>query len=113
MDDVINRLNNQNKACPSQKFSLVGYSQGAGVIHAAMGPSPGKELPLLSNRPTLDKSVLSKVVAVVLFGDPGFKGSEIPPGRFIPLPASLVPKLRQNCGPGDPVRFGDSTINPI
>jgi len=103
MDDTINRLNNQNKACPDQKFAIVGYSQGAGVMHAALGPSPGKELPLLSNRPKLDENVLPKIVAVVMFGDPGFKGTEIPPGRFIPFPASLEAKLRQNCGPGDPV----------
>jgi cutinase len=105
MDDTINRLNSQNKACPDQKFAIVGYSQGAGVMHAALGPSPGRELPLLSKRPKLDNSVLPKIVAVVMFGDPGFKGTEIPPGRFIPLPALLQEKLRQNCSPGDPVRL--------
>jgi len=105
MDDVINRLNNQNKACPDQKFALVGYSQGAGVMHAALGPSPGRELPLLSNRPKLDESVLPKILAVVMFGDPGFKGTESSLGRSssIPFSASLEAKLRQNCGPGDPV----------
>ena len=106
MDDAINRLNSQNKACPDQKFALVGYSQGAGVMHAALGPSPGVALPLLSNRPKLDTTVLSKIVALVMFGDPGFKRSEIPPGRFIPFPATLEAKLRENCSPGDPVRLG-------
>jgi predicted alpha/beta-fold hydrolase len=28
-------LNNQNKACPDQKFAIVGYSQGAMVMHLA------------------------------------------------------------------------------
>jgi hypothetical protein len=105
MDDTINRLNNQNKACPNQKFAIVGYSQGAGVMHSAMGPSPGKELPLLPNRPKLDESVLPKIVAVVMFGDPGFKGTSIPPGRHIPFSDSLKAKLLENCEPGDPVRL--------
>jgi cutinase len=103
MDDAINRLNSQNKACPDQKFALIGYSQGAGVMHFAMGPSPGKQMPLLSNRPKLDESVLPKIVAVVMFGDPGFKGTQGPPGRSEPFSAALTARLRQNCSPGDPV----------
>lgn len=42
--------------------------------HNAFGPSPGPDLPLLSNRPALDPNVIPKIKAVVLFGDPGFKG---------------------------------------
>jgi cutinase len=108
MDDAINRLNKQNKECPEQKFSIVGYSQGAGVWHSAMGPSPGKQLPLLPpNRPKLDESVLPKIKAAVMFGDPGFKGNEGPMGIYsAPFPASIEGVLRQNCGPGDPVNSG-------
>jgi cutinase len=105
MDDAINRLNKQNKDCPDQKFAIVGYSQGAGVWHSAMGPSPGKQLPLLpQNRPKLDESVLPKIKAAVMFGDPGFKGTEGPMGIYsAPFPATVDAVLRENCGPGDPV----------
>jgi cutinase len=105
MDDAISRLNKQNKECPEQKFAIVGYSQGAGVWHAAMGPSPGKELPLLPpNRPKLDESALLKIKAAVMFGDPGFKGTVGPTGLYSPpFPTNVEAVLRQNCGPGDPV----------
>jgi cutinase len=104
IDDVIVRLNTQNKACPDQKFALVGYSQGAGVIHGVFGPT-GPIIAGLSNpRPTLDTSVLPKVLAVVLFGDPGFKGTAGPSGTMVPkFPASIQAVLIDNCAPGDPV----------
>jgi cutinase len=103
-DDTINRLNAQSKLCPDQKFALVGYSQGAGVIHGVFGPT-GAVMPGLQNpRPVLDQSVVPKIVAVALFGDPGFKGTASPTGTTIPaLPAGIEAKLIQNCAPGDPV----------
>ncbi|KAF2666113.1 alpha/beta-hydrolase [Microthyrium microscopicum] len=105
MDDVINRLNNQNKECPDQTFVAVGYSQGAGVWHNALGPSPGAPLPLLpSPRPKLDASVIPKIKAFVMFGDPGFKGTEGPMNTYSPpFPSAINAVLRENCAPGDPV----------
>jgi cutinase len=105
MDDAINRLNKQNTECPDQTFAIVGYSQGAGVWHSAMGPSPGEQLVLLPpNRPKLNESVLPKIKAAVMFGDPGFKGVEGPMGIYSPpFPAAVEAVLRENCGPGDPV----------
>jgi cutinase len=105
MDDAINRLNKQNKECPDQTFAIVGYSQGAGVWHSAMGPSPGRQLPLLPlDRPKLDESVLPKIKAAVMFGDPGFKGNVGPMGIYsAPFSTTIKAVLRQNCGPGDPV----------
>jgi Cutinase len=55
--DVINRLKAQSSQCPNQKYALVGYSQGAGVIHAAMKD--------------IDASLYPKIVALVMFGDFG------------------------------------------
>jgi len=103
-DDAITRLNTQNKACPDQKFALVGYSQGAGVMHGAMASS-GKPIPGLSSpRPILDQSVISKIVAVVMFGDPAFKGGPGPGGTTVPeFPTALQKVLMENCAPGDPV----------
>jgi len=99
-DDTINRLNNQNKACPDQKFALVGYSQGAGVMHAAMSPS-GKIFPGLANpRPKINDSAMSKIVAIVMFGDPGFKGGS---NSTTPaFPTTIQKIVKQNCAVGDP-----------
>ena len=55
--DVINHLVAQSSKCPNQKYALVGYSQGAGVIHEAMK--------------TIDASLYPKIVALVMFGDFG------------------------------------------
>jgi len=103
VDDVINRLNKQSKECPNQKFSLVGYSQGAGVIHGALASS-GKPYPGgPSVRPKLDKAAIPKIASIVLFGDPGFKPGPGPTGTTIPpIPAALLPKLRNNCHQKDP-----------
>jgi len=97
INDVINRLNKQNKACPDQKYALVGYSQGAGVMHGAVGRDAS------SPDVKLDKSVYPKIVALVMFGDPGFSTTEGMRGtRIAPFPAELFPKVRQNCAAKDP-----------
>jgi cutinase len=83
--DTTSRLSNQIKACPDQKFAIVGYSQGAGVMHAAAAK--------------FDAAVISKVVAAVMFGDPGFR-SAVGGNAF---PAPIQARLKENCNPGDPV----------
>jgi cutinase len=88
--DTTNRLTSQMKACPEQKFAIVGYSQGAGVMHAAAVK--------------FDSAVISKIAAAVMFGDPGFKSGGAGKGFVTPgFPAALQAKLKENCNPGDPV----------
>lgn len=102
--DVINRLNSQSKECPDQKFAIAGYSQGAGVMHLALGPSDVKMPYITEPKPILDKSARAKIIAAVMFGDPGFKGTEGPLGVTSPVFADDILKVtRQNCAPGDPV----------
>jgi pimeloyl-ACP methyl ester carboxylesterase len=52
--DVIDRVTNQSKECPKQKFALVGYSQGGGVVSSAA--------------PKIPQELRSRVVALVLYG---------------------------------------------
>jgi len=54
--DVVARLTQQDKDCPNTKFAIVGYSQGAGVMHGADSSIP--------------KTIRPKIVAAVMFGDP-------------------------------------------
>jgi len=93
--DIINRLNGQAKACPKQKFALVGYSQGAGIMHGALNPNA---------KPKLDTSVFDRILALVMFGDPAYKGETGPfPTGSTTFPTVLYERLRENCAPGDPV----------
>jgi Cutinase len=70
----------------------VGYSQGADVMHGA-----GQKIPA---------ALLPRIVAVVMFGDPGNRGPNVPSplGGITPVfPTALADKLKENCAKGDPV----------
>jgi cutinase len=84
-NDTVQRLVAQDKACPDQKYALVGYSQGAGVMRRAATAIP------LNIQQT-------KILALVMFGDPGMKNPTR--GQFPPV---LQAKLFENCAVGDPV----------
>lgn len=58
--DVLRRLESQSAACPKQAYVLVGYSQGADVMHNAAAK--------------LGKDLYERVVALVMYGDPGNRG---------------------------------------
>jgi cutinase len=82
--DVVNRIANQIKACPDQKFSLVGYSQGARVMRGAAVKIPSSSFP--------------SILALVMFGDRGIRDMSI-----TQFPPQLQAKLFENCAPRDPV----------
>ncbi|MDH6217955.1 cutinase family protein [Streptomyces pseudovenezuelae] len=68
--DVVNHVNAQASACPSQRFILVGYSQGANVVDNSVGISSAGAVvgsPIVATIPT---AVEPKVAAVLLFGNP-------------------------------------------
>ncbi|EAQ87090.1 predicted protein [Chaetomium globosum CBS 148.51] len=83
--DVVNRLRSQAAACPNQTFALVGYSQGAGVMHAA-----AKDIPI---------RLYSRIKSLVMFGD-GYHRLGDTVSRF---PLGLNSKVMQVCASGDPV----------
>lgn len=73
-------------------------------MHLALGPSDAKMPYVSAPRPTLEKSARAKIVAAVMFEDPGFKGTEDPLGVASPNFADDILKVtRQNYAPGDPV----------
>ena len=65
---MINRIRTQSQKCPQQKFALGGHSQGGAVVTAGI--------------PSIPKALLSKVVAVTMFGSP---------------PCSDVPQVAGRC----------------
>jgi predicted esterase len=110
-------LKSQSAKCPNQKYALVGYSQGAGVMHQAMSK--------------IDSSLYPKIIALVMFGDfgkhrgkiryvwtrfiekflSGNKGVNVKSifGTTDPaFPPLLAQRLKQNCITGDPVSVAES-----
>jgi cutinase len=77
-NDILWRIGNQTVECPDEKFALVGYSQGGGVVYRAAT--------LLKAKPEL----ANKVLAVVLYG-----ASD---GTQLALPPKTV---LANCARGD------------
>ncbi|MHC3468050.1 cutinase family protein [Streptomyces sp. 7R007] len=68
--DLVNHVNSQAAACPSQRFVLVGYSQGANVVDNSLGISSDGAVvgsPIVA---TLPATVEPRVAAVLLFGNP-------------------------------------------
>ncbi|MFD9390067.1 cutinase family protein [Streptomyces sp. NPDC060000] len=68
--DLVNHIRTQAAACPSQRFILVGYSQGANVVDNSIGISSAGAVvgsPIVA---TLPAAVEPRVAAVLLFGNP-------------------------------------------
>jgi hypothetical protein len=96
VNDTISHLVSQSIACPQQVYALVGYSQGADTIHFAS--------------PSIQPSLFPRIVALVMFGDPGNRGPNVTSplgdgGITPPFPDALAQKLKENCAIGDPVSF--------
>ncbi|KAH7311346.1 cutinase-domain-containing protein [Stachybotrys elegans] len=87
--DVANRLASQSRLCPDQTFSLIGYSQGAMVIRAALDLIPA--------------SLFPKIKSLVFFGDPYYQD---------PIPGALTAKLLENCATGDNICNSSGTYCP-
>jgi cutinase len=68
--DVVNHVKSQAAACPSQRFVLVGYSQGANVVDNSIGVSSAGAVvgsPIVA---TIPAALEPRVAAVLLFGNP-------------------------------------------
>ncbi len=79
--------------CPDQRFVLVGYSQGAIVVHGVLGTPTVTALP---GTHTLPGSFESSIAAILLFGDPL---ETVGPG----VPAPYAQRTGHYCAGGDPI----------
>lgn len=88
---LIDTLNVQTVECPEQNFILLGYSQGALVIGDALA---APEARLVGNTVGgLTSEAADRVLAVVLYGNPRFVGSEpFNAGTFDPSMNGLLPR---------------------
>ncbi|KAF2674924.1 alpha/beta-hydrolase [Microthyrium microscopicum] len=107
--DIKRYFRTQPKACPKQKYVLVGYSQGAVVQHRA-----AKEM-------TDDKAnypIFDRIIATVTFGDGGQQATkdkvyDSPVGPIPAWPAELDGRVKFNCNGKDLTCSpgGDSTLD--
>jgi len=68
--DLVNHVRSQAAACPSQRFILVGYSQGANVVDNSVGISSAGAVvgsPIVA---TIPAALEPRVAALLLFGNP-------------------------------------------
>lgn len=88
---LVDTLNVQAAACPEQRFVLLGYSQGALVIGDAIAEP---ETRLVGARVgELTAAAADRVLAVVLYGNPRFVGSDPTGyGDYDPALNGLLPR---------------------
>jgi cutinase len=86
--DLLNRLTTQSSACPSAKFALVGYSQGARVVRQTLAKLPSTLYP--------------RIIAIATYGDPGERSTDQASRPAPALPEELAGKWKGNCVKGDP-----------
>ncbi|MFE7797317.1 cutinase family protein [Nocardia sp. NPDC057440] len=94
--DLTAHVIQQSVDCPDQRFILVGYSQGAVVVHGVLGTGIVTTLPGIYPLPG---DLEWKVSAVLLFGDPLRAVGWSVPGQFAGRTADY-------CAGGDPVCGG-------
>ena len=94
--DLVAHVAAQAATCPDEEFVLVGYSLGAGVVHAALGTGIAAGLPGVVQLPG---DLVDRVAVVLLFGDPlrsvGWS-----------VPAQYSDRTAEFCAAGDPVCGG-------
>ncbi len=98
--DATNHIVALAAQCPSTRFVLGGYSQGAAVIDMLVGIPPlGDKVGEVGSAPPLPNSVGSKVAAIAVFGNPATKFGN-------PVSAAGAPFAGKGidlCNDGDPI----------
>ena len=98
--DATNRIAAMATTCPSTRFVLGGYSQGAAVVDMLMGIPPlGNKVGDVGSAPPLPFSLADRVAAVAVFGNPATKFGN-PVSR---AGAPYAGKAIDLCNDGDPI----------
>ncbi|MFG2004997.1 cutinase family protein [Spirillospora sp. NPDC048911] len=91
--NLISTLNSETQACPNQKYILLGYSQGAGVVGDALAATSARIWG--ADKGTVSSAASNKIVAIVMFGDIRFRAGEpYNVGTFEPGKQSENPPAR-------------------
>ena len=97
-NDATNFISSLVAQCPSTRFVLGGYSQGAAVVDMLAGIPPlGNKIGEVGSAPPLPSALDANVAAVVVFGNPSAKFS-------IPITNSIFGgRALDLCADGDPI----------
>lgn len=98
--DATGRIAAMARNCPSTRFVLGGYSQGAAVVDMLLGIPPlGDKVGDVGSSPPLPASLADRVAAVAAFGNPATKfGSPVSAAG-----APFAGKGIDLCNHGDPI----------
>jgi len=98
--DATKRIAAMSAQCPSTRYVLGGYSQGAAVVDMLLGIPPlGNKVGDVGSAPPLPAELADKVAAVAAFGNPSTKFG-------IPVSAAMMPFAGKGidlCNDGDPI----------
>lgn len=99
-NDAANHIAAMSERCPSTRFVLGGYSQGAAVVDMLMGVPPlGNKVGDVGSAPPLPQSLASRVAAVAVFGNPATKFGN----PLSAAPSPLAGRSIDLCADGDPI----------
>ena len=98
--DATNRIAAMSQQCPSTRYVLGGYSQGAAVVDMLVGIPPlGDKVGEIGSAPPLPPVLADKVAAVVVFGNPSAQFGK-------PVSIAMTPFAGKGidlCNDGDPI----------
>ena len=98
--DATNRIAAMSQQCPSTRYVLGGYSQGAAVVDMLVGNPPlGDKIGEIGSAPPLPPILADKVAAVAVFGNPSAKFGK-------PVSIAMMPFAGKGidlCNDGDPI----------
>ncbi len=98
--DATNRIAAMSQQCPSTRYVLGGYSQGAAVVDMLVGIPPlGDKIGEIGSAPPLPPILADKVAAVAVFGNPSAKVGK-------PVSIAMMPFAGKGidlCNDGDPI----------
>jgi len=94
---LVKHVTKQARACPKQKFVLVGYSQGAMVVTGALGGAVG-------GGTKLPKNTHAKITAILLFGNPNRMAGKSGVAK------KFAGRTLDICKKGDPVCGGGTNM---
>jgi len=91
--NLVRLLNTSAQECPDQRYVLLGYSQGGGVVGDALLPN-GQRI-WGKNAPQVSSAASSRIAAIVMFGEMRFTASDpFNVGDFDPNKESIRPRPR-------------------
>ena len=93
---VVDHLTARSAQCPAERYALVGYSQGAQIVNAALGVDTTGTINGFPPLAVIPESLNSRIASIVFYGNPLKSVSR-------PVPPAFQDRVLDNCAAGDPV----------